>query len=63
MKQKYWIESLEFSGVDGDGDSSDIGKAVISSSGHGACVVVLGSPHDLTERVIAVINGLNGDVS
>ena len=60
MNKKYWIESLDtIDCVDSDGDPTDIGKAVISTSGHGACVVVLGTKHDLTERVIDVLTGLN----
>lgn len=58
--QKYWIESITF--PDDPLDESDIGTAVLSTADHGACIEIYGSKHALTERVIKVLNGLNGEL-
>ncbi len=59
MKNKYYIESLTTKGSAG---GEDIGKAVISCPNHRECIVVLGDKESLTDRVIAVIEGLNRSI-
>tara|TARA_R110000851_G_C13102760_1_gene569310 strand:- start:68396 stop:68602 length:207 start_codon:yes stop_codon:yes gene_type:complete len=51
--RKYRIEELTSEA------GGELGKATIGRHSHGECVVVYGSDEDLTERVMAVINGLN----
>lgn len=55
QNKKYYIESITFP----DDELENIGTAIISVDGHGACIEVYGKNHELTERVIKVINGLN----
>jgi hypothetical protein len=54
-RPEYYIESIKF-----PDDGNDIGKAVISCSEHGECVIVLGDRKALTPRLLDVLKGLQG---
>lgn len=53
----YFIEKLTFP----NGDTEDIGKAIISCTNHYECIEVVGTKYDLTKRVIDTLNGLNSN--
>lgn len=55
MANEYWIESIK----EVDSPDSESLIAIISCSEHGACIEVYGTKHKLTDRVMAVLNGLN----
>jgi hypothetical protein len=55
MIDLYYIESLSFPGDDTD----EIGEAIISNFNHPECIHVLGTKHELTQRVVQVLIGLN----
>lgn len=57
-KDKYWVEEV----CDLPGDNSGFFKAILSCEDHGACVEIIGTKHKLTERLIAILNGLNKEV-
>jgi hypothetical protein len=55
MTPTYYIEQVSYP----NDDTSQIGKAIISSHSHPECVVILGTKHELTQRIKDVLTGLN----
>ena len=55
MIKRYYIEDLDVTPKDDD----STGAAHISCNDHQCCITVYGDRQDLTERVIAVVKGLN----
>lgn len=57
MSNEYYIDEILHE--DEKGESLDVGVGYISKNNHGRCIRVYGNRHELTERIIKIINGLN----